>query len=99
MTTITWRIGQLDRNATNGGVTTAHWNVTVVTDEHFVSTCGVTKFTPDHTAPDFVPYANLSEADVLGWVWKSVDKASVEATLNAEIEAQKAPATLNGLPW
>lgn len=99
MKTITWRIGQLDRNAANGGVTTAHWNVTVVSDEHSALFCGMTGFAPDPAAQNFVPYANLTEADVLAWVWGSVDKAAIETNLEAEIEARKAPATLNGLPW
>lgn len=99
MKTITWRIGQLDRNAANGGVTTAHWNVTVVSDEHSASFFGMTGFTPDPDAPNFVPYADLTEGNVLGWVWGSVDKASIEAKLKAQIEAEKTPVTLIGVPW
>lgn len=99
MTTITWRIGQLNRNAADGGVITAHWNVTAVMDDHFASTCGVTDFTPDHTAPNFVPFDKLTETDLLSWVWGSVDKTAIEALLEAQIEVQKNPVTLNGLPW
>jgi hypothetical protein len=99
MKTITWRISQLDRNAADGGVITAHWNVTVVTDENSASFCGMTGFTPDPALPNFVPYADLIEADVLAWVWGSVDKTAIEANLEAKIEAEKNPVTLIGVPW
>lgn len=99
MTTITWSISQLDRNAADGGVTTAHWRVSAVDGDHSASAYGTAGFTPDASAAGFVPYASLTEADVLAWVWTSVDKAAAEASLETQIEAQKNPVTLNGLPW
>ena len=99
MTTITWSIAQLDRNAADGGVTTAHWVVTAVDGDHSASAYGTAGFSPDASAAGFVPYASLTEADVLAWVWTSVDKAAAEASLATQIEAQKNPVTLNGLPW
>jgi hypothetical protein len=98
--TITWSIGQMDRNAANGGVTVAHWNVSAVDGDYSASAYGTAGFTPDASAPDFKPYANLTEAEVLAWVWASgVDKAAAEASLAQQIAAQKNPVTLNGLPW
>lgn len=99
MTIITWSIGQLDRNAADGGITTAHWSVTAVDGEYSASAYGTAGFTPDASAAGFKPYDALTEADVLAWVWGSVDKAAAEASLEAQIEAQKNPVTLNGLPW
>jgi hypothetical protein len=90
----------MDRNADNGGVTVAHWNVTAVDGDYSASAYGTAGFTPDASAPGFVPYANLTEAEVLAWVWASgVDKDATEASLAQQIAAQKNPVTLNGLPW
>lgn len=90
----------MDRNADNGGVTVAHWNVTAVDGDYSASAYGTVGFTPDASAPGFVPYADLTEAEVLAWVWASgVDKDAAEASLAQQIEAQKNPVTLNGLPW
>jgi len=97
--TIIWNISQMDRNAANGGVTVAHWNVGAVDRDHAASAYGSAGFTPDASAPDFKPYDQLTQADVLEWAWGSVDKAEVEASLAAQIEAKKNPVTLNGLPW
>jgi|688.fasta_scaffold796425_1 hypothetical protein len=96
---ITWKISQLDRNAADGGVTTAHWRVEAVDGDHSASAYGTAGFTPDATAAGFKPYDTLTEADVLGWVWGSVDKDAAEASLLQQIEAQKAPVTLTGTPW
>jgi hypothetical protein len=96
---ITWKINQLDRNAADGGVTVAHWTASAVDGEHSASAYSTAGFTPDATAAGFVPYASLTEADVLAWVWGSVDKDAAEASLLQQIEAQKAPVTLTGTPW
>lgn len=96
---IAWSISQLDRNTADGGVTVAHWNVTAVDGEHSASAYGTAGFTPDASTPGFKPYNQLTEADVLAWVWGSVDKAAAEASLTQQIEAKKNPITLNGLPW
>ena len=97
--TITWSIGQMDRNAADGGVTVAHWRVEAVDGEHSASAYGSAGFTPDASAPDFKPYDQLTQEDVLAWVWGSVDKTEIEASLAQQIETQKNPVTLNGLPW
>ena len=98
-----WTIAQLERNTTDNGVIVAHWRVTAeetVGDVTFTaSSYGTCGFSPNSAAPDFVPYADLTEADVLAWVYESVDKDATEAALTANIEEQKNPVTETGLPW
>ena len=94
--TTTWNISQLDRNTADGFVTTAHWTATAVDGEHTASayaTVGWSEGTPT------IPYANLTEATVLGWVWELVDKQATEDALVAQIALQKAPVTVSGTPW
>ena len=95
----TWAIAQLERNTADGGVTVAHWRVTAVDGDHSASAYGTCSFTPDASAAGFVPYENLTEADVLAWVHGSVDKDATEAALTAKIDAEKNPTTEAGLPW
>lgn len=97
--THTWSIAQLERTLPEGGVVTAHWRVTSVDGAHTASAYGTAGFTPDPTAPDFVPFDQLTEADVLAWVWGSVDKTETEANLVSQINEQKRPKTGTGLPW
>jgi len=99
MTTYNWTIAQLEHNVADGGVVIAHWRVSAQDGDYTASAYGSVNFTPDPAAPEFIPYADLTEADVLGWVWGSVDKAETEANLASQIEEQKAPKTETGLPW
>ena len=95
----TWTIANLERNTADGGVTVAHWRCTAVDGDHSASAYGTCSFTPDASADGFVPYENLTEADVLAWVYGSVDKDATEAALAAKIDAEKNPTTEAGLPW
>ena len=92
-----WTISQLDRNTSNGFVTTAHWQATAVDGEHtasIYSTCSWADGTVN------TPYADLTQATVLGWVWANgVDKQATEDALAANIALQKAPVTASGTPW
>ena len=97
MTTITWGITNLDRKTADGFVTTAHWQATAVDGEHtasIYSTCSWADGTPT------IPYADLTQETVLGWVWANgVDKTATEAALAANIALQKNPVTAQGVPW
>jgi len=95
----TWTIAQLERNANDDGVVIAHWRATLQDGEYSASSYGTCGFEPDPTSEDFVPFDQLTEADVLEWVYASVDKDEVEARLAADIESQKAPQVVTGLPW
>ena len=94
MTTV-WTVSQLDRNAADGFVTTAHWQCTATDGEYSASVYASCGFGGELS----VAYDSLTEADVLAWVWESVDKEATEAAVLAQIEAQKNPVTASGLPW
>lgn len=95
----TWTIAQLERNTADGGVVVAHWRVDAVDGDYTASAYGTAGFAPDATDPAFKPYDQVTEAEVLAWVWGQVDQAETEATLAAQIEAQQNPVTAAGLPW
>ena len=93
---ITWKISQLDRKTSDGFVTTAHWTANAVDGEDAASvysTVGWSEGTPT------IPFDSLTEAQVLAWVWESVDKDATEAALAAQINLQKNPVTAQGVPW
>jgi hypothetical protein len=94
--TTTWKISTLDRDVATGFVTTAHWNCTAVDGEHSASAYATVSW-PEGTPA--IPYANLTEATVLEWVWNAVDKSATEASLAAQIELLKNPVKATGTPW
>ena len=97
--TYTYTIAQLERNTLDGGVVTAHWRVTATDGDFSASSYGTVGFTPDPDSPDFVAFESLTEADVLEWVYAALDKDATEASLASQIEAQKAPVSVAGVPW
>ena len=93
----TWTITQLDRQTSNGFVTTAHWTASAVDGDYSASTYSTSSWA-DGTPT--TPYANLTQATVLGWIWANgVDKTAVEASLQAQIDLQKNPVSATGVPW
>jgi len=62
-------------------------------------TCSFTE--PPAGDPNFVPFANLTQDIVNGWVWESgVDKTATEAAVNQQINAQINPTVITpALPW
>lgn len=95
-------INTLERNATDGGVITVHWSVAKTQGEHSASQYGTESFTPDPAAPGFKPYAQLTQADVEGWLrdrWGTEGVAAKEAALDAQLAALAQPPVLTGVPW
>jgi len=91
----TWKIVQLNRNTADGFVTTAHWTVTATDGDFSAHAYGSCGFDGELTTP----YEDLTEEQVLGWVWEQIDKAEIESNLAAQINAQKNPITATGVPW
>jgi len=94
--TTTYTINQLDRNTSDGFVTTVNYNVTKVDGAFSASTYGTVHF---ETGTPTTPYASLTKAQVIEWVKDKLDEAVVEASLAAQIAAQKNPTTATGTPW
>jgi hypothetical protein len=60
---------------------------------------GNTHFTYIAGSP-FTPYDQLTQQQVLGWVWQQVDQTSVEAEVATKIAAIVAPPVVTPpLPW
>ena len=97
--TMNWTISTLERELSDGGVIVAHWRCTASDGDFSASSYGTAGFSQDPEADDFTPYEDLTEAQVLGWVWESVDKDATEAALAQKIEADKNPTTAAGVPW
>ncbi len=93
---INWKIDNLDRQVADGLVITAHWRVDAVDREHTAGAYGSVGFT---RGDDFIPFEELTEAQVLTWVKSQLDVEQIEASLAGQIDKQKNPVTAHGLPW
>jgi fructose-specific phosphotransferase system IIC component len=99
--TIEFKISALDRNTANGFVTTAHWTASKTVDGFSAGSYGAVGFTKEDGV-NLIPYADLTEATVIGWVEASLGAetlAAMEATMDALITEQQAPSKATGIPW
>ena len=106
--TINWTVTSMDCYPQAEGETdvvfTVHWTCSGTQDNNgttyngsVYSTCGVT-----YTAgTSYTPYADLTQDQVLGWIWASgVDQAATEAAVQQQINNQiNPPVVTPPLPW
>jgi hypothetical protein len=93
-----WTISTTNYDVATGFINCAHWQCTATDGEYtanpIYSTCSWADGSPT------IPYADVTESEVLQWVWDSgVSKEATEAALAQNIELQKNPVTAQGTPW
>jgi len=104
MITYTWNISQLNcvPQAPEGAdyVVVAHWNLSGTDGTYSGSVYSTCSF-PVVQGENFTPYADLTQDQVLGWIWANgVDKASAEAAVEQQIQNQINPPIVSPpLPW
>ena len=108
--TNTWSVSDMQRKDSDGGVFLAYWSMVSSDGTYSASEGGKLRCTYDASAADFIPYADLTEADVLGWVYTSLiegdetaaeAKARIEADRTAKVQGQidRATSQSSGVPW
>jgi hypothetical protein len=101
-----WIISQLDCYPQHEGQTdvvfTIHWRRQATDGTHFADVYGSQSVTLDPDVP-FTPYANLTEAQVIGWLEDAMGEeqlASQKTALDKQIEDQINPPIVRPpLPW
>jgi hypothetical protein len=92
-----WTITETNYQTSDKFIFQAHWTASAVDGDYtasIYSTCSWADGSPT------IPYAEVTESEVLQWVWDSgVDKDATEAALAQNIELQKNPVTATGTPW
>ena len=97
--THTWTIANMERNVEDDTVTVAHWRCDSTDGTNSASAYGTTSHTGTPSDSDYIAYASLTEADVLGWVHDQVTQADIEAANDAKIALLAAPVSTAGKPW
>ena len=101
-TTINWYVTAMDCSTTEQNpdtVIVCHWTCAGTDGTYnasIYSTCSVP--TPSGS---FTPYADLTQEQVLGWIWANgVDKTATEAAVEQQLaNLQNPPVVSPALPW
>jgi len=108
--TTTWSVNNMTHKDSDGGVFLVNWSLIATDGTCSAQEAGKLRCTADPSASDYIAYADLTEANVLGWVYSSliVDdetaaeaKARIEAERTAKVQGQidRAAANSTGVPW
>jgi len=111
--TTTWSVTDMTHVDADGGVIKAYWTCNALSDTtpaYSAVEGGKLLCTYDASASGFIVYAELSQADVLGWIWTSLiegsetaaeAKARIEANRTARVQGQidRATTQAEGVPW
>jgi hypothetical protein len=98
-TTFTWAIANLERKTKDGFVFTAQYTINAADDTYNAGAYGSIGF---ERPRNLIPYAQLTESVVVGWVKDAlgIDKVTeIEAALQAQLDEQRAPTNAAGVPW
>jgi hypothetical protein len=94
----TWTIVNTERDAQTGFVNNVHWICSDVDGDYSGSTYGSLGLSGELT----IPYADLTEEVVIGWVKAVMGEetvAATEAAVAAQIAEAKEPKVAVGTPW
>lgn len=109
--TTKWCVNNMVHNDADGGVILVYWSCTAQADTGETAVeAGKLRLEPNPLSPDYVPYAELTEETVLGWVYDSLKegeetaeeaKARIEENRKGKVEAQiaKKNSQSSGMPW
>jgi len=109
----TWKVSDMTHVDADGGVIKAYWTCNAFSDttpSYSAVEGGKLLCTYDASASGYIRYADLSQADVLSWIWTSLiegdetaaeAKARIEANRTARVQGQidRAATQATGLPW
>ena len=107
MTTYAWKINTLERETDDGFVFTAHYSVVAISDvldpEGNPYNSGAYGSVGFQRPDNLIPYADLIEEQVIGWVQEALGGdervAEIEAQLEARLLELISPSKINGVPW
>ena len=98
-TTFTYKIANLNRETADGYVFGGGYTVKANDGTYESGAYGNIEFERPDT---LVPFADLTEATVVGWVKDQLGAEKVteiETALQAQLDEQTAPTKAKGLPW
>jgi len=106
-TTFAWKINTLEREISDGFVFTAHYSVVAISDtldpEGNPYNSGAYGSVAFQRPDDLIPYDELTEEQVIGWMQQALGGdekvAEIEAALEARLSELISPKTITGTPW
>jgi hypothetical protein len=111
--TNTWSVTNMQHTDADGGVFLVYWSMVAQSDgtpSYSASEGGKLRCEYDASSSSYIAYADLTEANVLGWVYNSLiegeetaeeAKLRIEADRTGKVQGQidRAASQSSGVPW
>lgn len=97
MGTFVWSIANMERTQEEY-ITIVHWRCDGEEGEHSIGAYGTCNFTQEE-GEEIIPFADLTEELVKGWMFEKLNKEEVEAAVQAKLDELANPPLVSGLPW
>ena len=97
MTTFNWSIQNLERTPEEY-VTIVHWRCDGVEGEHSIGAYGTVSFQQEE-GEEIIPFADLTEEMVMGWMFEKLNKDEIEAAVQTKLDELANPPLVSGVPW
>jgi len=109
----TWSVTNMQHTDADGGVFLVYWSMVAQSDgtpSYSASEGGKLRCEYDASSSSYIPYADLTEDNVLGWVYNSLiegeetaeeAKARIETDRTGKVQGQidRAVSQSSGVPW
>lgn len=99
-TDFTWKITNLSRETIDGYVYEAHYTVDAKDDTY--SAAGAYGSIGFERPENLIPFADLSESEVVSWVLQALGDEKVTSVceaLQGQLDEQRNPTKAAGVPW
>ena len=100
VTTFTWAVSTLDRQLSDGYVSTVHYTVSATDGTYSSSAYGSVGL---ERPSELIAYSDLTEELVVGWVKEALggdEKVTeIQNALDEQVSIQRVPVTGTGVPW
>jgi hypothetical protein len=87
-----WKVTKLNRKTSSGFVDAVDWQLTKIEDDTRNIITGTCSFEGTVTTP----FAELTESEILSWIWQQIDKTQTE---NQMVAVFVDPTVFKWLPW
>jgi len=82
----------------DGGVVSVKWTMLAEKNGVQIKEIGNSKFEPDASLPTFVPFNQLTENQVIGWISKRINQQAIEQRLNEMSNSEQSISDV-AFPW
>jgi len=94
-----WNIGNLTRHSSDGLVYNVEYTYETYSNGQAASKGGTIIVTGSASEPDYIPFDDLTQDIVLGWITGSFDIPAIQLELSSSLSKLITTQSIAGTPW